>query len=401
MEPVTAHQPATGTRRCENCGAQLLGEHCYACGQPTRGLVRHFSSIMGDFFDSVFDFDTRTVRTLLPLLFRPGHLSIEYFQGHRVRYVSPVRLFFFLCIAAFFAVRILVPDEIEFDARAAAAEGTLSGAATVAEAEQIRDRMLAELRQEREAAGDTPVAQAALDTAIGAIESEATRRIEWLRERDAAAARGETPPPWTGPPEPPDGSGGGKRREFRNQFVFNGTPWDPETNPVRMELLPESGNALLNQLIGRSAANLERIRTEPRLLVDAFLEALPQTLFVLLPLFALLLKFVYLFKRRLYMEHLIVALHSHAFLCASLLLLAVLAGLRGLVQDGGALHAGLGWAELALLVWMPLYLLLMQKRVYRQGWPMTLVKYCVLGTCYFFLLLLGALLNLAVSLVAL
>ena len=28
---------------------------------------------------------------------------------------------------------------------------------------------------------------------------------------------------------------------------------------------------------------------------------------------------------------------------------------------------------------MPLYLLLMQKRVYGQGWPMTLLKYMVLG----------------------
>ena len=37
-------------------------------------------------------------------------------------------------------------------------------------------------------------------------------------------------------------------------------------------------------------------------------------MFVLIPLFALLLKLFYVFRRRLYMEHLIVALHSHAFL---------------------------------------------------------------------------------------
>src|SRR5690606_12137510 len=44
---------------CGNCGAELLGPHCHACGQPTKGLVRHFSSIVGDFFDSVFDLDSR------------------------------------------------------------------------------------------------------------------------------------------------------------------------------------------------------------------------------------------------------------------------------------------------------------------------------------------------------
>jgi hypothetical protein len=51
-------------------------------------------------------------------------------------------------------------------------------------------------------------------------------------------------------------------------------------------------------------------------------------------------------------------------------------------------------------LWMPLYLLLMQKRVYRQGWIMTLLKFCVLGTCYIVLLSLGGALNLVVSLVA-
>lgn len=42
-------------------------------------------------------------------------------------------------------------------------------------------------------------------------------------------------------------------------------------------------------------------------------------MFVLMPMFALLLKLVDLFHRRLYMEHLIVALHRCAFLFPSLL----------------------------------------------------------------------------------
>jgi len=48
---------------------------------------------------------------------------------------------------------------------------------------------------------------------------------------------------------------------------------------------------------------------------------------------------------------------------------------------------------------MPLYLLLMQKRVYAQGWIMTLLKYCVLGVCYVVLLSLGVAFTMLVSLV--
>ena len=46
--PAATPEPAPA-RTCENCGRGLLGEFCYACGQPVKGLVRHFSSIVGDF----------------------------------------------------------------------------------------------------------------------------------------------------------------------------------------------------------------------------------------------------------------------------------------------------------------------------------------------------------------
>ena len=103
--PTTEGAPGPARPACQNCGAPLLGEHCYACGQPVKGLVRHFSSIVGDFVDSVFNIDARVFRTLGPLFARPGYLSLQYFEGHRVRFVSPVRLFVFLSIVTFFVAQ--------------------------------------------------------------------------------------------------------------------------------------------------------------------------------------------------------------------------------------------------------------------------------------------------------
>ena len=88
-------------RHCENCGAVLLGDHCYSCGQPTKGLVRQFSAIIGDFLDTVLNIDSRIIHTVGPLLFKPGFLSLEYFAGRRVRYVSPVRLLVFIAVVTF------------------------------------------------------------------------------------------------------------------------------------------------------------------------------------------------------------------------------------------------------------------------------------------------------------
>ncbi|HEV2606716.1 MAG TPA: hypothetical protein VGT79_01920, partial [Xanthomonadaceae bacterium] len=183
------------------------------------------------------------------------------------------------------------------------------------------------------------------------------------------------------------------------RLTFNGdTPWDAVKNPLHFNALPAFANGWLNQIAGRAQENLGRVQQDQRLLWDAWLSALPSTLFLLLPMFAVLLKIAYLFKRRLYMEHFIVALHSHAFLCFALLLVLILNGLAG-VTPSPWLHAPLEWAKVALIVWMPLYVLLMQKRVYGQGWIMTTLKYSVLGMTYVVMLSIGAMLSLLVKLV--
>src|SRR3546814_1728461 len=100
-----------------------------------------------------------------------------------------------------------------------------------------------------------------------------------------------------------------------------------------------------------------------------------------------MLKVAYVYKRRLYMEHLLVALHSHAFLCLALLLVFLVMALqRWLAPGAGALHGMFTAIEVLIWCWMPLYLLLMQKRAYGQGWTMTFLKYSVLGFCYVVLL---------------
>ena len=57
---------------CANCGAELHGKHCYACGQPVKGMIRPLSSMLHDVADTIFNIDSRIFRTLFPLYFRPG-----------------------------------------------------------------------------------------------------------------------------------------------------------------------------------------------------------------------------------------------------------------------------------------------------------------------------------------
>ncbi len=362
---------------CGNCGTELLGPHCYHCGQPIKGLVRHFSSIVGDFLDSVFELDGRIWTTLPPLLLRPGHLSLEYFAGRRVRYVSPVRLMVFMSLLAFF----LAQFALDFEGSGPTSEWSIAEAQTAAEVEQARDRALAELARARTDADAVPAAEIGLAAAERAIEQAAQQRLAELN----GAADGGDP---TATDQPPPG---------RPSISFGSGAWHPVNNPIRIGWLGPTLNDWLNRQVGRAQDNIARVQDDPNLLKDALLGALPATLLVLLPLFAVLLKLAYLFKRRLYMEHLIVALHSHAFLCLALLI----ATACDLLSDLATWLGGLRHIETLVFIWVPIYLLLMQKRIYQQGWLMTLLKYLVIGNIYLVMLsfaLVGAVLTSLVNL---
>jgi hypothetical protein len=364
--------------RCLNCGTALRGEFCHACGQSVRTAIRNFPGVVRDFLDTVFEYAGRLWSTLGPLMIRPGQLSCEYFAGRRVRYVTPFRLFFFITVVAFFAAQLRFDIGDPLQVGVATASG-IGAAASVEEVERIRASAVATL--EEEMAGDVPNLRAGLGAARAAIDAEADRRI--------AELRGEAPPA----PNPPG--------RLRGNINFGSEPWDPVTNPVRVGALPDGANQRLNRWLNQADVNQQRIREDPNLLKDAVLSSLPATLFVLVPVFALLLKIAYLFQRRLYMEHLIVAFHSHAFLSATLLLVILLQAVSGLSGGVPALTRSLGLLQVLLVLWVPVYILLLQKRVYQQGWVLTLVKYSALGVSYTVLLSLALTVNLLFNLVAL
>ena len=384
---TTAPADAATPPACHNCGTPLLGEHCYACGQPVRGLVRPLGNLFGDLLDSVFNVDTRILRTIPPLFAKPGFLTTEYFAGRQVRYVTPVRLFFFLAIITFFVAQFATdigPDAVRVGS-GERGNDLIGAATTVAEVEKERDARLASMAEAKRGMLGTPAAAGipGIEAGEQQVRETAAKRIKQLQQ---AQARGEPPPP---------------PMQDNLDFDYNGKPWDATTNPVDFTLMPKFVDRWLNAQMARADGNIERLKQDRSTFKDAVLSAIPTTLFVLVPIFALMLKLAYAFKRRLYMEHLVVALHSHAFLCLALLLVLLVYALgQWLAPDGNLLPYVFGWSEGLLIAWMPVYLLLMQKRVYAQGWPMTLLKYCVLGTCYTILLSVAVLVSIVIGLVA-
>ncbi|WP_028916619.1 DUF3667 domain-containing protein [Pseudoxanthomonas sp. J35] len=352
---------------CQNCATPLQGAFCHVCGQSAHNPVRSFAHAVEEVFESFWHLDGRIFRSLRRLL-SPGALARDYLAGHRAPYVAPMRMFVVLCVMAFFVGRVVdLGLDIELNVNQADAQGQpvelwpeLRRAATIEDVERIRDAGIAALEQAR---AQTPAVLAAAhvgyDKGIADLRREADRRIVELGGTPSAAAPATTAAATETAPAP----------------AVDGEEAAQHDWAARQGL--------------RLKRNLQRASEDPGLYRAALMGSVPSALFVLVPLFALLLKLLYLGSGRSYLEHLVVALYSHAFLCLALMAqFGLIAVANHFKQTPAGTTAGVvAWL---LVLWMLVYLLLSQKRVYGEGWLATTLRFLVAGSVYAFVLAIAS-----------
>ena len=82
-----------GEGSCLNCGTALAGEFCSACGQRDIPPYPSARELVVDAVSEFSGWDGRLATTLRSLVRRPGLLTLEFLEGRRVRYISPLRLY--------------------------------------------------------------------------------------------------------------------------------------------------------------------------------------------------------------------------------------------------------------------------------------------------------------------
>jgi hypothetical protein len=274
--------------------------------------------------DDQLSLNSTLPRTIGALLFRPGHLTAEYVQGRIMRYVPPFRLYLVTSVLFF----ILLP--------------------VVADVNRIADEVASETEQDdaRERAQDS--ARIAAQTA----------RADSARARVAAVRRGEVPEgEAVAPPLPP-------------------VPPKPDSGKIDLNLAISDTTKVpgwlkpLNRRLQRTEARLEGMppREALRTVLAAMEENAPKGVFLMMPLFAFILKLLYVRRKRFYVEHFVFALHVHAM---AFVLFTV-----GMLASSDTPLRGL------LALWMTLYVFLAMKKVYGQGIIRTFLKFCALGGAY-------------------
>ncbi|HEX2081407.1 MAG TPA: DUF3667 domain-containing protein [Longimicrobium sp.] len=303
----------TPDRPCLNCGDPTVGPYCPSCGQRKVDVRVSLRRMAREALDDQLSLNSTLPRTLGALFFRPGHLTREYVQGRIMRYIPPFRLYLVSSLV-FFLVLPLVADPQQI--------------AMSEESETRRDSLRA-----------AALADSVLLAHARSLGEDTTVYARSIRER-------------------------GRVRSGGNVNI------GPE---------PEEVGPLLRPVVRRMKRAEDRLNALPqrealRLLIETMEENAPVGVFVMMPFSALILKLLYVRRKRFYVEHFVFALHVHAFV--------FLAGAVILLFRSDLVAT-------ALLVWFLVYLFLALKRVYAQGFVRTFVKYVALGIAYSLLLFFG------------
>ena len=302
---------------CLNCGFQVEDfNYCPECGQPNTDRKLTLWQFIRDFFDDYFTFDSRFFRSVGPLVIKPGHLTREYLDGRRFRYILPLRLYLFTTFLFFF---ILTAQS--------------------------------KIQSKRDFTQNKPVVtKATLDSVTTILKGQegmvSPEIVEYLTDA-MKEARQET------------------------------KAWDKEAGSSKI-MYKDSSDSWFARMVETKAKYLAARGDEGgRLYVKEVINQIPKIMFLIMPVFALILKLLYVRHKYLYVEHLIFALHIHTLVFLMVLIMLLIPK----------------WfviAPMCLLIFVQLFRAL--KRVYGQSVFKTLVKMLLIINLYGFALMIAAVL---------
>jgi hypothetical protein len=321
---------------CENCGAQLQGHWCAKCGQPAIDYRRSFRHVIADLLNEFLNWDSKFFATIGLLVVRPWKLTNEFLAGHRVRYVHPLRLYLLASILFFFAVN--------YGARGLRFEpGNLSP--------KDRAELEADLKKE-----DLPPA--------------AREKLEaLLRESPASPAPS---PQATAPSPSPAPKADKQKQEFGKVGERPFVVFDQAKSTTPFESWIEA----------RAKEKMGEHGTKMGLFISTLFSNLPYMMLCCIPLFALVLKILYVRRHIFYIDHLIYALHIHTFAYTGIMLIVLATiGLNRVIPGPIA-----GWTIALLWIAFLVQIFLSIRRVYRQGWFISIFKFLFGGFVYLIVL---------------
>ena len=341
---------------CENCGAELQGHWCYKCSQAAVDYHRSFGHVIYEVLAEFWDWDSKIFGTIGLLIAKPWRLTTDFVEGKRVRHAHPLRLYLIAGFIFFFAVNYgakglkIEPGKISDEKRAEVAEAINKGRDEI-ERELDKENLTAEQRHKAE---------------------ETLNNLANLNPSPSASASPDSSasPAATGSP------GEAKQRQYgavgdRPFLVFDEN--EKQTTPFE------------RWLEARAKEKMGERGTKMGLFIATLFSNLPYMMLCCIPLFAFVLKVLYVRRRIFYIDHLIYALHIHTFFYTGIMLIVLATmGINRTIPGSVA-----GWIIAALWIMFITQIFLSIRYVYRQGWFISTLKFFTGGFIYMIVLFLA------------
>lgn len=319
-------QPLRRQKNCLNCGNYVPNRFCDKCGQENTVPHETFGHLVKHFVADIFHYDSQFLLTIKYLFTKPGFLSREYREGRRVRYVNPIKLYFFTSFIFFLSYFYF-----------AGISHHSSGAATHATEDSIKGARLGTFDGLKKL-------EKKLEGGVRQNDPGAIRNLKILKMIAAATTV----------------------EEF--DAAYRQLPDSLQLSPFIKLLVRTEAKALKHY-----SSNEEKERN----FEAGYYHNFPKIMLLCLPFFALFLKLAYFRNKQwLYADHAIFTLHIHVF---AFILMAVTFPLFDYI----AIHAGnLRLFNGTLACIMVCYLIIALRKNYGQSIVKSTIKGVVLYTAY-------------------
>jgi Protein of unknown function (DUF3667) len=328
-------------KNCLNCNAQVQGKYCHICGQENIEPKESVLHLVNHFFQDITHFDGKFFTSLKQLIFRPGFLSREYMIGRRASHLNPIRMYVFasaLFFLIFFSLYHFNPGKnIKVNTE-------VNGMPVKAIA------LMDSLKYKKFI--DTIVA----NDADMKFAYNKDFYLKYLDSIGHSESFNFTPSKYT------------TRRQYDSALAHG-----------------KNHNWFERLLVYKQIELNEKYKGDSKAAIAAFvnslLHSIPQLLFFSLPLFALLLKLLYLrAKQYYYVNHAIFTIHLFVFVFIALLFIF---GINKLEETTGA--AWLSYLSGTMVFIIFFYNYKAMRNFYQQRRAKTIFKFCLLHFINFFL----------------
>lgn len=331
---------------CKNCGEEFEKDFkfCPHCGQQVRDKLT-VAVLFYNTISNYFSFDAKFFKSFIPLMTRPGYLAKTFIEGKRLLYLHPAQLYLFVSVVFFFLLSVLVVKDkvqnLDKSLKEATARPLLNDSLEVQAVRVMDSIKIDSILKPLEEKGVEGLSQ---------VESKVLDSLVKNRVKKDISSQ----------------SIFGYNSKKIDSLIDAGTSDDEVYKAMGMK--DDAG--VLTRKFYAQALKLKKKNSGEGILQYVY-DAIPISLFILLPIFALILK-LFFYSKGAYAHHLVFSFYFFSFLFMAFSLLMIINYFFNLP---GAL-------DFLIITSTFFYLFIAIRKFYKSSWFGGLIKTGVITFIY-------------------